>query len=534
LAVYTTAARAAGATEDVMTAYLPIVLGQDALQWLRHLPRHCIDDWSDFSRRFIANFQSLSDKPAQPWDLKSIKRRGDKTLRSYLKRFQTMRNRIPEVAEAAVIEDFYRGSNDSAFVRTILQKAPTTFEQLFREADLYITADERAQDLIGGAKPAPAAPRCDTNQQPDKRWEERPREEVHAAGPPASRARGGPHGGEHTLDDILDAQCPYHKDMRHTLWNCRDFKQSIGHGRPFQPLPPPPPRGGPEEPRQPQQQEEGGGGAFPRVDREVNVIFGGHGSQESKRQQKLNDRQILVAAIGPLAPYRWSEQPITFTRADQWLNFDHPGKYPILVDPVIREIWVKKVLVDRVSSINITFPRTLQGLGVTLKELHESDTPFFGIVPTEGEYPLGHIYMPVTFGNPENYRTEYLRFEVANFDCGYNAIIGRPGLAKFMAIPHYTYMILKMPGQQGIITVCADFQGAVECFRVAIQAALTTKPSTTSSAQANSKPEEDLAVPRNEAQAVTSMRPTEETKRINLGFADERKTAIISSSLDDK
>jgi hypothetical protein len=48
------------------------------------------------------------------------------------------------------------------------------------------------------------------------------------------------------------------------------------------------------------------------------------------------------------------------------------------------------------------------------------------IVPTEGEYPLGHIYMPVTFGTPENYRTEFLRFEVANFDCGYNAIIGRP------------------------------------------------------------------------------------------------------------
>jgi hypothetical protein len=145
-------------TEDVMTAYLPIVLGQDVLQWLRHLPRHYIDDWSDFSRRFTANFQSLFDKPAQPWDLKSIKRRGDETLRSYLKRFQTMRNRIPEVAEAAVIEDFYRGSNDSTFTRTILQKAPTTSEQLFREADLYITADERAQDLIGGVKPAPAAP----------------------------------------------------------------------------------------------------------------------------------------------------------------------------------------------------------------------------------------------------------------------------------------------------------------------------------------------------------------------------------------
>jgi hypothetical protein len=173
-------------------------------------------------------------------------------------------------------------------------------------------------------------------------------------------------------------------------------------------------------------------------------------------------------------------------------------------------------------------------LGVPLKELHESDTPFFGIVSTEGEYPLGHIYMLVTFETPENYRTEFLRFEVANFDCGYNAIIGRPGLVKFTAIPHYTFMILKMPGPQGIITVRADFQGVAECFRVAIQAALTTKPSTTSSARANSMPEEDLAVPANEAQVVTSMRSTEETKIINLGFTDERKTTIISSSLKDK
>jgi hypothetical protein len=77
---------------------------------------------------------------------------------------------------------------------------------------------------------------------------------------------------------------------------------------------------------------------------------------------------------------------------------------------VIRESRVKKVLVDGGSSINVTFPRTFLGLGVALKELHELDTPFFRIVPTKGEYPLGHIYMPVTFGTPENYKTEFLRF----------------------------------------------------------------------------------------------------------------------------
>jgi hypothetical protein len=108
----------------------------------------------------------------------------------------------------------------------------TTSEQLFREADLYITADEWAQDLIGGAKPAPPAPQRDTNQQPDS-WEKRPREEVHAARPPIGRTRGAPYGGERTLNDILDAQCPYHKDMCHTLQNCRDFKHSVRNGRPF-------------------------------------------------------------------------------------------------------------------------------------------------------------------------------------------------------------------------------------------------------------------------------------------------------------
>jgi hypothetical protein len=33
----------------------------------------------------------------------------------------------------------------------------------------------------------------------------------------------------------------------------------------------------------------GGGGAFSRVDREVNIIFGEHGAQQNRWQQKLND-----------------------------------------------------------------------------------------------------------------------------------------------------------------------------------------------------------------------------------------------------
>lgn len=125
-----------------MTAYVPIKLGQDALQWLRHLKRGSIEDWGDFRRLFIANFQSLSDKPAQRWDLKGIRCKDSEGLQSYLKRFQALRNRIPNISEDTVIDDFLQGSNDQVFVKHILERASTTSERLFQEADCYITADE--------------------------------------------------------------------------------------------------------------------------------------------------------------------------------------------------------------------------------------------------------------------------------------------------------------------------------------------------------------------------------------------------------
>jgi hypothetical protein len=50
----------------------------------------------------------------------------------------------------------------------------------------------------------------------------------------------------------------------------------------------------------------------------------------------------------------------------------------------------------------------------------------------------------------------------------------------------------------------------------------------------DTSPRDDLTIPTNEASTTTTMRPTEETKRANLGFFDERKTSIISSNLTTK
>ena len=58
---------------------------------------------------------------------------------------------------------------------------------------------------------------------------------------------------------------------------------------------------------------------------------------------------------------------------------------------------------------------------------------------------------------------EILTFEVVGFHETYHAILGRPCYAKFMAIPNYTYLKLKMMGPGGIITIGTSFQRAYEC-----------------------------------------------------------------------
>jgi hypothetical protein len=45
----------------------------------------------------------------------------------------------------------------------------------------------------------------------------------------------------------------------------------------------------------------------------------------------------------------------------------------------------------------------------------------------------------------------------------YHAILGRPTFAKFMAVPHYVYLMLKTLGPRGTITVQDSFEVSNTC-----------------------------------------------------------------------
>jgi hypothetical protein len=50
-----------------------------------------------------------------------------------------------------------------------------------------------------------------------------------------------------------------------------------------------------------------------------------------------------------------------------------------------------------------------------------------------------------------------------DFQRSFKAILGRSCYAKFMDIPNYTYLKLKMHGPRGIITTSASFKAAYTC-----------------------------------------------------------------------
>jgi hypothetical protein len=168
----------------------------------------------------------------------------------------------------------------------------------------------------------------------------------------------------------------------------------------------------------------------------------------------------------------WSQYPIQFSREDQWTSVGNASLYPLILDPTIAGMTVTKVLIDGGAELNIIFLETLRKMGLNLAGLiTPTGVPFYEIVPGKAAMPLGQITLPVTFGTPTNYRTEFIQFEVADFKTSYHAILGRPALAKFMAIPHYPYLLLKMPGPHGVLSLRGDLKRPFDCDIQAIQIA---------------------------------------------------------------
>jgi hypothetical protein len=110
---------------------------------------------------------------------------------------------------------------------------------------------------------------------------------------------------------------------------------------------------------------------------------------------------------------------------------------------------VAKTLIDSGASLNLIMRKTFIEMGLKLSNLTPIHDTFHEIISGQASTLIGLIDLEVCCGTGENKRREMLAFEVASFNIGYNCILGRPFLPKFMAVIHTAYAIIKMPGPRG-------------------------------------------------------------------------------------
>jgi hypothetical protein len=275
--------------------------------------------------------------------------------------------------------------------------------------------------------------------------------------------------------------------------------------------------------------DDGAGAMFPGEDGAVHMIFEGSPARPSRRREKLIRREVMNADVAKPSYLKWSEVPITFDRRDHPDTVPQPGSYPLVVAPLFKSRRIHKVQMDGESGINVLYASTLDEMGILRSALRPSTAQFHRVVPGIEVLLLRQIDLPVKFGDVRNFRTEILTFEVVGFSGTYHAILGRPAYAKFMAVPNYTYLKLKIRGPRGIITVGPMYQRAYECNAKCFQ----FTEAIVQSARLHAEPRsEDQDVPESSKRAACSFEPSKGVK--DAVISDDGRKLHIETMLDSK
>ena len=206
---------------------------------------------------------------------------------------------------------------------------------------------------------------------------------------------------------MLKEPCPYHKGgANHKLEDCRMLKKYFDSLR----LNKDDQRKDKSDDKNRNKEDEG----FLAV-LDCYMIYGKPSTQLTSRQHKRERREVFAARMAVPQYLSWSSTPITFDRDDHPDKVVAPGVYPLVVDPIIVNTRLYKVLVDRGSSLNFIYLETLDLLVIERAQLQPNAGGFHGVVPGKKALSVGRIDLPVCFGTTANFRKETLTFKVVGF-----------------------------------------------------------------------------------------------------------------------
>jgi hypothetical protein len=203
-----------------------------------------------------------------------------------------------------------------------------------------------------------------------------------------------PPGGANLFDKMLKEPCPYHQGpIKHTLEECVMLQRHFHKAGP-------PAEGG--RAHNNDKKEDHKAKEFPEV-HDCFMIYGGQVANASAQHRKQERREVCSVKVAAPVYLDWSDKPITFNQGDHPDRVPSPGKYLLVVDPVIGNVRLTKVLMDGGSGLNIIYAETLGLLQINLSSIRTGTAPFHGIIPGKRIQPLGQLDPPVCFGTPSNF-----------------------------------------------------------------------------------------------------------------------------------
>jgi hypothetical protein len=344
------------------------------------------------------------------------------------------------------------------------RKTPTKASELMDIATKFVSGQEAVEAIFRKDKqpqgrqqedvPEASAQRGTKKKAKKKSQAKRDAADVDLVAAAEHRNPQKPPGGANLFDKMLKESCPYHQGpIKHTLEECVMLRRYFHKARP----PTEDGKGQGNNKKEGDKEEE-----FPEI-HGCFMIYAGQVANASARHRKQERREVCSVKVAAPVYLDWSDKPITFDQSDHPDCVPSLGRYPLVVDPVIGNARLTKVLMDGSSGLNIIYAETLEILGIDLSTIRAGAAPFHGIIPGKRVLPLGQLDLPVCFGTPSNFRKETLTFEVVGFRGTYHTVLGRSCYAKFMVVPNYTYLKLKMPGPNGVITVGSTYCHAYEC-----------------------------------------------------------------------
>jgi hypothetical protein len=439
---------------------------------------------------------------------------------------------LPNITDSDVIGAFLAGTTCRDLVSKLGHKTPTKASELMDIATKFASGQEAVEAIFRKDKQPQGRQKEDVpkasvqrgTKKKSKKKVQAKRNAVEADLIAAAERRNPrrPPGRANVFDKMLKESCPYHKGpVKHTLEECDMFWRYFNKAGPL------------AEDGKDQGNNNNEGDKEEELPEVHNcfMIYGGQVVNASARRRKQERREVCSVKVATPVYLDWSDKPITFDQDDHLDYVPNLGRYPLVVDPVIGNTKLSKVLMDGGNNLNIIYDETLGLLGVDQSKIRAGAAPFHGIAPGKRILPLGQLDLPVCFGTPSNFRKETLTFEVVGFRETYHAVLGRPCYAKFMVVPNYMYLKLKMLGPMGIITIESTYRHAYECDVECVEYAEAFVESEALIADLDSLSKEAP----NPKRHADNFEPAEAVKSVSLDPSDDAgKKVKIGSKLDPK